>query len=689
MRFLALLTYISLVLLALRAAGLPPVRTALVGLGLGAGVSIIGFVNLGARAFNLFDPTTLLHELLGRIRRSYMQCVAGQFRWHDASFQNYASTEAKHAIETIAALAEMASKETQLNGEAFLDLCRSLIGLLADYQFHKKKIPTQSRWYPVRYVHPDWYRSTDNATSLAHQTAGKLDPKSVSDTDWIETNIFPIVYSCIRVNFSVGREALVRDLLVYIDYYVQTLASDDEVTIAFRRIAELADKCSDYAFRAATEDVPEPLEQLALADAIATCQINLFLAYLKFIDRNDRASIDKAITRIRWNRPTEIYRSGLPKHALIQFEWLYPRIEFERRSEGNKISPDWYLSELIRRSAIQAMKPSLTALIYESQSLWENWVSIATDRNLLWVKATLLSRETEYWQKLLHGLSKLQERWDDLSSPKRVEGLSWETVNFEELREAVKKRRKQIISEMAFVGAALSAAERPESYPDFAGQFLHGVGEELLSAFVRNETDTVAALFPSIFHGALLQYDRLSKKIDRSDWRATTDAKIAVAPILDLMELSGYCILFSEFHRNPALSHLVVRTWTEYLDKKALETHDVLGFLGAALGITEAPLELAHRSLIRIAWKQKVANALSTLRGEGSKAVYSNRYTRVEHESALVRVFTKAGMAPFYDGIDIFIERVIGGRSDADKFKSPRRRDLHRAVSRERNDYKE
>jgi hypothetical protein len=39
MRFLALLTYISLVLLAFRACGLPAVRTAVVFLGLGAGIS--------------------------------------------------------------------------------------------------------------------------------------------------------------------------------------------------------------------------------------------------------------------------------------------------------------------------------------------------------------------------------------------------------------------------------------------------------------------------------------------------------------------------------------------------------------------------------------------------------------------------------------------------------------------------
>jgi hypothetical protein len=124
-------------------------------------------VRLGARAFNLFDPTTLLSELVERIRRSFVQSAAGKFRWNDPSFQNYSSQNAKSAIEIIAALADITAKEAQLNGEAFLTFCQSLIVLLVKYQSFKKKIPLDSRWYPIRYSHPDWYRSDDSATSLS------------------------------------------------------------------------------------------------------------------------------------------------------------------------------------------------------------------------------------------------------------------------------------------------------------------------------------------------------------------------------------------------------------------------------------------------------------------------------------------------------------------------------------------
>jgi hypothetical protein len=53
MNFLAMLTYTGVVLLALRAAGFPPVRLAIILLTLGAGVSVIGFVRLALLWQNL------------------------------------------------------------------------------------------------------------------------------------------------------------------------------------------------------------------------------------------------------------------------------------------------------------------------------------------------------------------------------------------------------------------------------------------------------------------------------------------------------------------------------------------------------------------------------------------------------------------------------------------------------------
>ena len=66
MRFLAFLTFLGLILIALRLLGQPRLYVAIPFVTIFAGVGIISFVKLGQQAFNLFDPTTLSGHKIGR-----------------------------------------------------------------------------------------------------------------------------------------------------------------------------------------------------------------------------------------------------------------------------------------------------------------------------------------------------------------------------------------------------------------------------------------------------------------------------------------------------------------------------------------------------------------------------------------------------------------------------------------------
>jgi hypothetical protein len=175
-------------------------------------------------------------------------------------------------------------------------------------------------------------------------------------------------------------------------------------------------------------------------------------------------------------------------------EWLYPRIEFERRSEGKESVKLVYQRT---RSAIgcRKLEIALLTIVNSARALFEKWISIATANGLLWVRATILAREAEYWQKVEYNFYQLRNRWNDLNSARLIEGLPWATLELDELDEIV-SNRKQITIQMAELGEALCRSDRPDSYPDFAGQFLHAVGEQLLSQW---STTTRECNFPRGF----------------------------------------------------------------------------------------------------------------------------------------------------------------------------------------------
>jgi hypothetical protein len=687
MHFLALLTYSSVILLSMKAAGFAANKLAALLVLLGAGISVIGFVKLGARAFYLFDPTSLASELVQQIKRSYDQAGPRQFRWLDPSFQSYAYRTARQSLDTVETLAEITGKEEKLNAQPYATLCEHLLLLLADYTALKKKIPTDSRWYPRQHDHADWYQSDDTSTSMVYQGAGRLNPKEVSNAQWLEESILSIANTGITKSVHDGRYDLASLLLQRVNVLARSLGHAHEVSAGFKVIDDLTTKCANALFPKKPERTEfEPLEAVALADGMATVPITLFLAYAEAVVKDSRNAITKSVKAMRWVSRSELYERGLPRHLLTQLEWLYPRIEFERRSEAFRRSPDWYVVELVRQAAAENVKLSLNALIVTAQEVFDRWLALASEQGTYWIKATIIDREMEYWSKIEYQFSRVRQHWDELGADKRIDGLPWPKVDFNELEQSKVRRRKLLLKLMAEESTRLGALKRPNTYPDFAGQFLHTVGESLVDSLVGNDPQTINDSFGYYFASSLMQFDHLKAKADFQDWRGQTAIKVAIAPMLDLMSVSGYGLLLAEVHDNPELSSSIVSAWNGYLDRANGGDTDVLRLLVSAISITDSAFEIAHRSLIRTAWSQSVANELRRIKrrhvrlGRG----FGMHRSVADHTSPLVRVFATESYISTYDGIDIFVERLLKERaSKAGVAIDSRRRNLGNAIARE------
>lgn len=683
MRFLALLTYTSVILLAMKAAGLAPNKLAAAIALIGAGISVIAFVKLGARAFYLFDPTSLASELVHQIKRSYDLVGPRGFRWLDPSFQNYSYRTARQSLDTIEALAEITGKDEKQNAQAYVSLCEQLLLLLADYSAQKGKIPTESRWYPRQHDHADWYQSDDTSTSLSYQGAGRLAPKEVSNSQWLEESILSIVHAGITKSVNDGRYDLTSLLVQRVNIAVRSLGHAHEVDAAFKIIDDLTAKCSIALFPKKPKDAEcEPIEAVALGDAIATIPITLFLAYAEAIAKESRDAIVGSVKAIKWKSRNELYERGLPRHLLPQLEWLYPRIEFERRSEGFRTSPDWYVSELVRQAASENLKLSLNALVLKAQDTFDKWLSLASERDSYWIRAAIIDREAEYWSKIEYHFSRIRKHWDELSADKRIDDLPWPKVDFKELEESKARRKKLRLKLMAEESTRLGALKRPNAYPDFAGQFLHTVGEGLLASLVGNDAQAVNDNFGHYFASSLMQFDHLRAKADFEDWRGLSAMKVAIAPVLDLMTVSGYGLLLAEVHKNAELSRNIIGVWNRYLDGIA----EGLKLLVAAISMTDSAFEIAHRSLIRTTWRQLVAAELGKIkrkRGRGGESFYRRRSV-ADHESPLVRLFADESFYSPYDGLDVFVELLLKKRAEAAGIEiDSRRKNLGEAIARE------
>ncbi len=688
MRFLAVFTFFGVCLLAFHSAGLKPIILAVPLFLLSAGLAVIGFVRLGTRAFYLFDPTILSHRLFEQLQQCHTQIQAGRYRWSDQSFQSHAYRRARTAVDTLATVSDIAAQETHLNSRPFAELCRNLLSFLLRYETSRKSIPTDSLWYERRYEHTDWYRTGDMATSMAHQTASMLQPQSVSDSRWIESAILPIVQRCLEINIRESRYAIVNELLRYIDAYAQHLAKEQQVKFAFDLIRRTSFSCETLIFSKKDDTaVEEPLENIGICEQLATMPINVLVSYSRSIESYGRDVVLQRLHQIEWKSKESIYRAGFAIHALKQLEWLQPRLEFEERVEGRPLSPSWYLLEVVIQTEAENLSATMLSFHDEAREFYKHWIEAATSSRRPWLAAVVISRESEYWHKQHYHENVMTRLWNDLNSNRRAEGLPWPSLDINSLVQKSEQRQTELQQTTATQSILLLSISRPESYPDFAGQFLHATGEALLSALCSNDSNTVEMLFKQYFRSNFLQFERLRPKDTRPDRQSQIHIKIAVAPLLDLIDISGYAYLLSYYHDAPALREHIAKEWDTYLDRGQAE--DRLKFLSAAVSLTESAFELAHRSTNRIRWQQIVSNRLKDM--ESREVLWDERrhirsfHPMAMHKNPLVRIFTKDSLMPSYDGVDIFLVKYISQREHGDTldFGRLRNKNLEREIERE------
>ena len=416
-RFIALLTTFGVCLLTLQVIRIQPAILSMLAFLLGAGLMIIGFVRLGTRAFHLFDPTILSGTIFKQLRQCYKKVQAGGYHWSYQYLQSQSHQNAQKTIDTLSTLSSIAAKQPHLNGSPFADMCKNMILFLCNYETKRKLIPTESLWYRERYEHPDWYRTGDTEVSIAHETAAGLQPTVVRDTRWIESEILPIVERCLKINLDEKRYEIVNLLLGSLDEYVQILAAEHQVEYAVNHIDNIFAWCEKLLFVDEGNVVSEePLEHMEICERLAIMPINVLVAYIRTIGLYYEQDTDlRRIGNISWKSEKSIYKAGFAEHVLKVLEELRPRLMLEERIEGRIISEPWYIQKLIAQKEAENIGNALVCFYEQVSELYARWLGNARSSQHPWLAAQIISRESEYWNKLDLHTPTLYRLWNDLN----------------------------------------------------------------------------------------------------------------------------------------------------------------------------------------------------------------------------------------------------------------------------------
>jgi len=432
----------------------------------------------------------------------------------------------------------------------------------------------------------------------------------------------------------------------------------------------------------ATEAIPELLETLSIAETIAAMAAIAILENQFAMGKDLVAGSRKSLVTMDWESHGGIYVSGLSAHHLQRLEWLKQRLQHEMLVEGKYVTPFWYQAELIDQVSAELFVETTKALVFRAAEMFKAAIEAAIRANRPWLAGAIVSREFEYWNKLSLQRKGWQVTWDSLISKKKIEGLTWVDFDAAEADVAMNRRSEELMGVAAKLAILLSQSTRPDSFPDYAGQFLHATGEAVFKAMAENNLSLLIAIFPPYLVGTCTRFDRLRPPKVLEQWRATQEFKVAASPLMDLMDICGYAKVFSEVHKNPGIWDLIVEKLDEFMSQPPDGSR--INLFAMAVLVSEMDFEIPHRAVLRTSWRMAVTRNLSQLpqqRLTGRRGEFGG--TCADHPSELIRELSSGHYGISHDGIDVFISYYVREVPDGAAVNfGGKRRDMRRGQKR-------
>lgn len=637
----------------------------------GSGLAVFGLSKLGYRLFYFTDPTILASSALDLLNESFELATAKKLNSGDSSFQQHYNKQANISLNTYALLANIAKTEDHLKTESYLGLCQSGLYSLARYLRVKNSIPSNSKFFQIKIKHKRWYETGSLNLDL-YEKMGHLPPEEIRDHNFVENKILGVVFDCIELNIANKNYEIAEQALLG----VTSLAKLFALNYNFQLLIEFCQKIEAISFENAPKDDQSKNSvkydaYLRIIDGLGYLKSTLLIQFFTSLEEINQQKIEQMIKDIPWDNETKLFDIGFPIFTHEMLLHLNKTVRHEITVQGERISTDWYISNLLFLKYAEGFYRTYKEVF----NFTTKQVDFLNRSNLLKRSSTdkwanlyvccYLDRILEHCQKLHLVNRQFKVVFEMFRTFSKIDGFTWPDYKSDNYDSELSKFETSLTAAISKSGAVFNIYQFPSAYPDYGGKFLHFVGNKILQHLI--DTQSFDKNTYAMFHvGSLVMFDKLRTDLSQVDnMPVNNQLHFMVAPIIDLVTLSGLIILFARFLKEDEYENIVRECWDNYLKD---DSEQKLKKLSAILQYPESTfVSLPHRHAQRFNWHRDAFQYLTDklevkeewyVPGGGARA-YQQRHI-VNHESALVcylvaqRSGHLGGMKD--EGLDVFID---------------------------------
>jgi hypothetical protein len=619
--------------------------------------TILSFVSLGRRSFDFLDPRSLVSqlgpELISWIDRATKLHVFNR----QQSFQAFYQKQAASLLKSYDGVVRVAAQDAVSRQHTLPYLAQNLLEIWVYYGKRKHYLESNSFWFRRQHAYKNWLTTDFTETSIALNTGTTLPPKEVPDAVWFEKELGETFWFAYR--------ALLEGNHLEQAAHVNLSAAE-----AIGRLAEcmLVSEAADLAnawtpfFRSEArktigrDDVMgqegrDLVQRLRMVDCYAFGAIRMLLSFVNSVSGASSERLRIALSEPDWLSGDGIYKLNAPRTAIAALEQLRSQIDFERRVEGARITATWYLRQRAAFAYCSWYKESLDSLLTLFERSFGGDLDTLIAEKCWLAAASLSSRASEACNKFQHHLGRLKashERWMEWRG--RAEG-DWPSVDWDSVAGRVSQLEERVEIATAALLVPLSPLQKRAALPDFFGHALGTSTKSCFDAIASDRGRQVAKIFPSLFQASFLAHNRLKNELKEQPLE--TILIFSTEPIDNLMELSGYAIIYSEFGPKDTWQE-VKATWDTYF-KNAEDPQEIARWMLAVMQLRTEGFWQNPGAIQRTSWKQSFEQDMRRrgLREDPYGGPHWNGRPQNQHKSPIVRTVLRDGM--FSDMSDVFL----------------------------------
>lgn len=689
-RFLVFLTLVCLELLAIGILiNSRPVISIFV-VTIGGCFGVLFFADLGKRAFYFFDPSLFANQLCLEIIKWATSSTSKGYRNEHIAFQDFYRRKTAQALDGFKGILHLSKNEPHLI-DTIEKIVTELHNVYVRYLWIKRSIPTKSRWFLYSPEFQEWFTASEFFVQIANVTQTDLRPEDKPNHEWLEERIEELEMEALAFALDQEKWNVTQVIFASIFNQFNTLGKTGEINRAFSYFNHIQNVLNKII----TEPIPTTVNwdddvlkyKLGAIQVLNSLVVTLTAGLFNSLEKINLDKLRKDIARQNWSKKSSPYNLGLPFKLLSRTEYLHDGLIFEKDSEGEIVTPPWYITELIFQELAFFLEEVTRIIFIKGLSIFENKVKSYANDNRPVETNIVASDALEMEAKARHLLYVAKRLADNLEKDRSIKGLPWSEWNWEKYEEHLNTfHDEMIIAYVSHIGAMFSWKES-SNLPDYFGKTVIFAGEECIKSLDINNPVLFSKLFEKYFGGILITFEKM--RITSKDLRPEQFMLLLAEPLMDLFYVSGYSLLYSEFYQNPDLFEPCKETWENMIRKGQPEFLELLAIIiknkSQSFGITNRD---SSRSQWEIKFNERLRSLPRTFRDIGQ---ILGGVSIVDHPSDLIQTIGGHDelLLSLYSPSDIFIDLYLSHLQETKDLDFGLRHKVSESISRKRRRRKE